>query len=136
MATKSSSPARSAGQIESDLDSVRSRLTLSIETLIDQVHPTRIKQRETAKLKQQVAAKVDQLKTEALRARDRLKTEALYARDVAKTEAIQARDRVKSEVFEADGQLRTKRVAVAGGVVAGVTTVWLVVRALVARGRK
>jgi len=48
---KSSKPTRSAEQVQADLEATRQRLTASVETLIDQVHPNRIKQRETARLK-------------------------------------------------------------------------------------
>lgn len=47
---KSSKPTRSAQQVQADLEATRRRLTASVETLIDQVHPNRIKQRETARL--------------------------------------------------------------------------------------
>ena len=43
-------PARS--QIEADLGATRDRLTASVEALIDQVHPNRIKQRQIANFKQ------------------------------------------------------------------------------------
>ena len=51
MADKPSQPTRSASQIEADLDATRDRLTSSVEHLIDQVHPNRIKQRGVARIK-------------------------------------------------------------------------------------
>jgi hypothetical protein len=51
VADKSSQPTRSQSQIEADLDATRQRLTTSVESLIDQVHPNRVKQRGVARLK-------------------------------------------------------------------------------------
>ena len=51
MADQSSSD-RTKSQIEADLGATRDRLVASVETLIDQVHPNRIKQRQISKFKQ------------------------------------------------------------------------------------
>ena len=46
------SSGRTRSQIEADLGASRDRLTASVEALIDQVHPNRIKQRQIAAFKQ------------------------------------------------------------------------------------
>ena len=42
---------RTTSQIEADLSATRARLAASVSTLIDQVHPNRIKQRQIAQFK-------------------------------------------------------------------------------------
>ena len=42
---------RTTFQIEADLSATRARLAASVSTLIDQVHPNRIKQRQVAQFK-------------------------------------------------------------------------------------
>ena len=42
---------RTTPQIEADLSATRARLAASVSTLIDQVHPNRIKQRQIAQFK-------------------------------------------------------------------------------------
>jgi Protein of unknown function (DUF3618) len=101
--TNSSQPARTKSQIEADLAATRQRLTASVETLIDQVHPNRIKQRTIANVKQVAASELDN---------------------------------AKSLIFNARGDLRTNRLAIAGGAVAGFVSFLLIVRAIVRRGRK
>lgn len=93
MADKSSTPTRSVSQIEADLDATRQRLTVSVESLIDQVHPTRIKQRGKARLR------------------------------LVADEYI---EKAKGLVFNARGDLRTDRVAAAGGGLAGFITLLIV----------
>ncbi len=46
------SSGRTRSQIEADLGASRDRLAASVEALIDQVHPNRIKQRQIAAFKQ------------------------------------------------------------------------------------
>lgn len=43
---------RSTSQIEADLSATRARLADSLSTLIDQVHPSRIKQRQVAQFRE------------------------------------------------------------------------------------
>lgn len=79
MADKSSQPTRSASQIESDLDATRQRLTSSVESLIDQVHPNRIKQRGIARLKMVAAEYTEKAKSLVFNARGDLRTNRLAA---------------------------------------------------------
>ena len=97
------SDSRTKSQIEADLGATRDRLTRSVEALIDQVHPNRIKQRSVAQAKTLVNA------------------------ELANAKAL---------VFNARGDLRTERLAVVGGAVAGVIAFVVILRAIVRRGRK
>lgn len=54
---------RSAAQIESDLEAARTRLSASIEELIDQVYPQRIKQRLMGRVQGLIQEKKDQAKS-------------------------------------------------------------------------
>ena len=45
-------PTRTPSQIEADLGATRDRLATSVEALIDQVHPNRIKQRQISQFRQ------------------------------------------------------------------------------------
>lgn len=76
MATNSQ-PTRSRSQIEADLGATRDRLTASVESLIDQVHPNRIKQREIAGAKQFAHAELENAKTLLFNARGDLRTERI-----------------------------------------------------------
>lgn len=91
---------RDADQIQADLGATRDRLAAGLESLIDQVHPQRIKQRQVAGAKRFVATEVEA---------------------------------AKAQVFNARGDLRTDRLAVVGGVVAGAIALVVVLRALVRR---
>lgn len=64
---------RSKSQIESDLDATRSRLTASVETLIDQVHPKRVKQRQVDNVKRLANAELDNAKATFFNARGDLR---------------------------------------------------------------
>ena len=79
MADKSSQPTRSASQIEADLNARRERLTSSVEILIDQVHPNRIKQRTTERLKLLVGEYTEKAKGLVFNARGDLRKERLAA---------------------------------------------------------
>jgi hypothetical protein len=68
---------RSASQIEADLAATRDRLTASVETLIDQVHPNRIKQRSVGQVKQLVNAEFENAKSKVFNARGDLRTDRL-----------------------------------------------------------
>ncbi|MFP5282811.1 MAG: DUF3618 domain-containing protein [Actinomycetes bacterium] len=103
MAASNPPSGRTKRQIESDLDATRSHLVDSIEGLIDQVHPKRIKQRQVDNAKQF------------------LHTEAEHA---------------KSLVFTARGDLRTRRLAIVGGVFGAVVALLVVLRTLLRRRQK
>ncbi len=94
---------RTKSQIEADLGATRDRLTASVEALIDQVHPNRIKQRQIANAKRFAAIELES---------------------------------AKSLVFNARGDLRTERLAIAGGAVAGFVSFLVIVRAIVRRSRR
>jgi hypothetical protein len=79
VAKKSAQPTRSESQIEADLDATRQRLTSSLESLIDQVHPNRIKQRSTARVKLVVAEYTEKAKSLVFNARGDLRTNRLAA---------------------------------------------------------
>lgn len=98
----SSQPDRDADQIQADLGATRDRLAAALESLIDQVHPQRVKQRQV---------------------------------DGAKRFASVEIEKAKSLLFNARGDLRTERVGVVGGAVAGAVTLLVVLRALVRRQR-
>lgn len=64
MAIQASEPSltgRTKSQIEADLGATRERLAASVSELIDEVHPTRIKQRTVGRLKAAVQARRDDL---------------------------------------------------------------------------
>jgi hypothetical protein len=96
------SSSRTKSQIEADIGATRDRLTSSVESLIDQVHPNRIKQREIAQVKALVNGELEN---------------------------------AKALVFNARGDLRTERLAIVGGAVAGVIGFLVIIRAIVRRGR-
>ncbi len=79
MADKSSQPTRSQSQIEADMNATRQRLTASVETLIDQVHPNRVKQRATERLKLMVNEYTEKAKSLVFNARGDLRTNRLAA---------------------------------------------------------
>lgn len=70
---------RSMSQIEADLGATRDRLTSSIEALIDQVHPNRIKQREIANAKRFAHLELDNAKALVFNARGDLRTNRVIA---------------------------------------------------------
>ena len=71
------SDSRTKSQIEADLGATRDRLTRSVEALIDQVHPNRIKQRSVAQAKTLVNAELENAKALVFNARGDLRTERL-----------------------------------------------------------
>jgi hypothetical protein len=79
VADKSSQPTRSQSQIEADLNATRQRLTTSVESLIDQVHPNRVKQRGTARLKMLQAEYTEKAKGLLFNARGDLRTNRVAA---------------------------------------------------------
>ena len=68
---------RSKSQIEADLGATRDRLTASVETLIDQVHPNRIKQRSIDGAKKFGRAELENAKALIFNARGDLRTDRL-----------------------------------------------------------
>lgn len=95
-----SSDARTPDQIEADINAVRNRLTNSIEGLIDQVHPNRIKQRTVRDVRSFVDHEVQN---------------------------------AKSLVIYPNGRLRSTRLGIAGGALAGLVTLVLVIKKIASR---
>lgn len=62
MADAKKEPARTPAEIEGDLAAIRNRLANNVASLVDQVHPQRIKEREVANLKRFVADESENLK--------------------------------------------------------------------------
>jgi hypothetical protein len=77
VANSSSPPNRTKSQIEADLGATRDRLTVSVEALIDQVHPNRIKQREIANVKRIAHLELENAKALVFNARGDLRTRRL-----------------------------------------------------------
>jgi hypothetical protein len=67
-------PPRTKAQIEADLAATRSRLSNSVESLIDTTHPNRIKQRTIADAKQFASDQVVEAKSLVFTARGDLRT--------------------------------------------------------------
>jgi glutathione S-transferase len=97
-----SSKQRSRAQIEADLAATRERLAGSIEELIGQVHPKRVKQRQVAAAKSFIRAEMAN---------------------------------AKAQIVYPNGELRSTRLAGAGGAIAGFVTFLLVVRRIVRGGK-
>lgn len=55
---------RSRSQIEADLAANRARLSVALEDLIDQVHPTKVKQRTVADVKSLVSGEINNAKSQ------------------------------------------------------------------------
>jgi phosphoribosylformylglycinamidine (FGAM) synthase-like enzyme len=72
--TRTPQPTRTTGQIEADLGATRDRLAASVEALIDQVHPNRIKQRQIANLKRFANTELENAKLKIFTARGDLRT--------------------------------------------------------------
>jgi hypothetical protein len=70
---------RNAAQIEADLAATRDRLTASVQALIDQVHPNRIKQRQIDNVKRLATAELDNAKSLIFNARGDLRTDRVAA---------------------------------------------------------
>lgn len=70
---------RSKSQVEADLGATRDRLTSSIEALIDQVHPNRIKQREITQAKRFARLELENAKALIFNARGDLRRDRLIA---------------------------------------------------------
>jgi hypothetical protein len=70
---------RNTAQIEADLAATRDRLTASVQALIDQVHPNRIKQRQIDNVKRLASAELDNAKSLIFNARGDLRTDRVAA---------------------------------------------------------
>ena len=70
---------RNAAQIEADLAATRDRLNASVQALIDQVHPNRIKQRQIDNVKRLASAELDNAKSLIFNARGDLRTDRVAA---------------------------------------------------------
>jgi hypothetical protein len=68
---------RNAAQIEADLAATRDRMTESVESLIDQVHPNRIKQRLVGGAKHLANAELEDAKSKLFNARGDLRKDRL-----------------------------------------------------------
>ena len=69
-----SQPTSTPSQIEADLGATRDRLIASVEALIDQVHPNRIKQRQIANVKRIANTELENAKSKVFNARGDLRT--------------------------------------------------------------
>ena len=67
-------PTRTPSQIEADLGATRDRLVASVEALIDQVHPNRIKQRQIENVKRFANTELENAKSKVFNARGDLRT--------------------------------------------------------------
>lgn len=78
MSTQASEPSltrRSKSEIEADLGANRDRLASSISELIDEVHPTRIKQRTIGRIKAELQARREDLRAYFVNARGDVRTD-------------------------------------------------------------
>ena len=78
-ANEKTPPARTPQQIEADLAAARLRLANAAEEFVDQVHPTRIKQRQVDSVKQFVGNEVDAAKALVFNARGDLRQNRVLA---------------------------------------------------------
>jgi hypothetical protein len=74
-----SQPERDADQIQADLGATRDRLAAAVETLVDRIHPQRIKQREINGAKHFAHDELENLKALLFTARGDLRTDRLAA---------------------------------------------------------
>ena len=74
VSSNSSQPIRTQSQIEADLGATRDRLAASVQALIDQVHPNRIKQRQIANVKHFANTELENAKSKIFNARGDLRT--------------------------------------------------------------
>jgi hypothetical protein len=78
VATQASEPSltgRTKSEIEADLGANRDRLAASVSGLIDQVHPTRIKQRTIGRIKAELQARLDDVRAYFFNARGDVRTD-------------------------------------------------------------
>jgi Protein of unknown function (DUF3618) len=77
VSSNSPQPTRTPDQIEADLGATRDRLAASVEALIDQVHPNRIKQRQIANVKRFANTELENAKSKIFNARGDLRTDRI-----------------------------------------------------------
>ena len=77
--TRTPQPTRTTAQIEADLGATRDRLAASVASLIDQVHPNRIKQRQIANVKRLANSELENAKSKIFTARGDLRTGRIAA---------------------------------------------------------
>ena len=78
MSTQANEPSlsgRTKSQIEADLGATRERLAASVSGLIDEVHPTRIKQRTVDRLRAAIQARLDDARAYVVNSRGDLRTD-------------------------------------------------------------
>ena len=71
------SQTRSTAAIQADLGATRDRLVSSVEALIDQVHPNRIKQRTVGEVKRRARLELESAKLLIINARGDVRTDRL-----------------------------------------------------------
>lgn len=76
---KGAKQTRTRAQIEADLAATRERLASSIEELIDQVHPQRVKQRQIDSVRTLVSSELDHVKSQFFYPNGELRTSRLAA---------------------------------------------------------
>ena len=81
-------PTRNASQIEADVTAARHRLANSVETLVDKVHPNRIKQRQIERVKGFVDTEIETAKSLVFNARGDLRTDRVLLIAAAAVGAI------------------------------------------------
>ena len=69
------SQTRSTSAIQADMGATRDRLVASVEALIDQVHPNRIKQRTVGEVKRRAHLELENAKSVFVNARGDLRTD-------------------------------------------------------------
>ena len=74
-----SQPERDADQIQADVGATRDRLAAAVETLVDRIHPQRIKQREINGAKHLAHDELENVKALIFTARGDLRTDRLAA---------------------------------------------------------
>ncbi len=87
-ASEPSQPTRNQAQIEADVTAARHRLANSMESLIDEVHPNRIKQRQIDKVKTFVDTEVETAKSLLFNARGDLRKDRVVMIAAAAVGAI------------------------------------------------
>ena len=77
------SQTRSTSAIQADMGATRDRLVASVEALIDQVHPNRIKQRTVGEVKRRAHLELENVKSLVFNARGELRTDRVGVAAVA-----------------------------------------------------
>lgn len=78
MSTQANEPSltgRTKSQIEADLGATRDRLASSVSGLIDEVHPTRIKQRTVGRVRAEIQARLDDVRAYFFNSRGDVRTD-------------------------------------------------------------